>query len=92
MSHDARSSRLQLELEFFANRLKYFRTARGWSQSDLARAVWGETTTKTGIVVAANRQAIAAYELMKSWPDKADLAKIAAALEVSDDESAPAAP
>jgi len=88
----ARDARLRLELELFASRLAYFREARGWSQSDLAREVWGEIETKAGRRVAKNRDMISTYEMGKSWPDPHNLIKIAAALEVDVEELAPAAP
>ena len=80
---------MQMELEAFASRLQHFRTEKGWSQSDLAREVWGEITTKAGRTVAANRDRISTYELAKSWPDPHNLIKIAAALGVPPEELAP---
>lgn len=80
---------MQLELEQFASRLQAFRTAKGWSQSDLAREVWGVLTTKAGREVAKNRDRISTYEMGKSWPDPHNLMKIANALGVSPEELAP---
>jgi len=79
----------QIELERFASRLQHFRTEKGWSQSDLAREVWGEIETKAGRKVARNRDRISVYEMGKAWPDPHNLVKIAAALGVSPEELAP---
>jgi len=80
---------MQMELEQFASRLQHFRTDKGWSQSDLAREVWGEIETKAGRTVARNRDRISTYEMGKSWPDPHNLMKIASALGVSPEELAP---
>jgi transcriptional regulator with XRE-family HTH domain len=80
---------MQMELEQFANRLHAARIAKGWSQSDLARRVWGELTTKAGRKVARNRDRISAYEKGKSWPDPHNLKKIAEALGMTEAELAP---
>jgi transcriptional regulator with XRE-family HTH domain len=80
---------MQMELEQFASRLQHFRNEKGWSQSDLAREVWGEMETKTGRKVARNRDRISTYEMGKSWPDPANLAKIANVLDVPAEELAP---
>jgi ribosome-binding protein aMBF1 (putative translation factor) len=60
---------MQIELEQFADQLYAARIAKGWSQSELARQVWGELTTKAGRKVARNRDRISTYEKGKSWPD-----------------------
>jgi transcriptional regulator with XRE-family HTH domain len=80
---------MQMELEAFASRLQHFRIAKGWSQSDLAREVWGVIKTKAGREVAKNRDRISAYEMGKSWPDPHNLKKIADALGVPPEELAP---
>lgn len=80
---------MQMELEQFASRLQQFRTEKGWSQSDLAREVWGVTKTKAGREVAKNRDRISTYEMGKSWPDPHNLMKIADALSVPPEELAP---
>jgi transcriptional regulator with XRE-family HTH domain len=80
---------MQLELEQFANRLQQLRTDRGWSQSDLAREVWGDTTNRSGRKVAKNRDRISTYEMGKSWPDPHNLVKLANALGVTPEELAP---
>ena len=80
---------MQMELEQFASRLHRLRTEKGWSQSDLAREVWGELETRAGRKVAKNRDRISTYEMGKSWPDPHNLMKIAGALGVSPEELAP---
>jgi transcriptional regulator with XRE-family HTH domain len=80
---------MQMELEAFASRLHHFRSAKGWSPSELARQVWGEMTTRSGRKVAKNRDRISVYEKGKSWPDPHNLMKIANALGVSPEELAP---
>lgn len=80
---------MQIELQQFARRLQHFRTEKGWSPSELARQVWGETTTKAGRKVAKNRDRISVYEMGKSSPDPHNLVKIAKALGVSPEELAP---
>jgi transcriptional regulator with XRE-family HTH domain len=80
---------MQMELEQFANRLHDARSAKGWSQSELARQVWGELTTKAGRKVARNRDRISTYEKGKSWPDPHNLKKIAEALGMTQAELAP---
>jgi transcriptional regulator with XRE-family HTH domain len=80
---------MQMELEAFASKLQHLRTERGWSQSDLAREVWGEIETRAGRKVAKNRDRISTYEMGKSWPDPHNLTKIASALGVSPEELAP---
>jgi transcriptional regulator with XRE-family HTH domain len=80
---------MQMELEQFADRLHDARTAKGWSQSELARQVWGELTTKEGRKVARNRDRISTYEKGKSWPDPHNLKKIAEALGMTPTELAP---
>ena len=80
---------MQMELEQFASRLQHLRTEKGWSQSDLAREVWGELETRAGRKVAKNRDRISTYEMGKSWPDPHNLMKIANALGVSPEDLAP---
>jgi transcriptional regulator with XRE-family HTH domain len=80
----------QIELERFAKKLQAARTKKGWSQSDLARAVWGShTNQRTGKVGAKNRDRISVYEAGKSFPDPHNLVKIADVLGVSPEALAP---
>jgi transcriptional regulator with XRE-family HTH domain len=80
---------MQMDLDAFADRLQHYRKNQGWSQSDLAREVWGEITLKTGRKAAKNRDRISTYEMGKSWPDPQNLAAIAKALGVTAEELAP---
>jgi transcriptional regulator with XRE-family HTH domain len=81
---------MQMQIEQFARKLQRLRVARGWSQSDLAREVWGEITVKsTGRKAARNRDRISTYERGKSWPDPHHLAKIAEVLGVTPEDLAP---
>jgi transcriptional regulator with XRE-family HTH domain len=81
---------MQMQIEQFASTLQQLRVAKHWSQSDLAREVWGEITNpNTGRKVAKNRDRISSYEMGKSWPDPHNLTKIANALGVSPEELAP---
>lgn len=78
------------ELEQFSRRLFQLMTDRGWSQSDLAREVWGERTNeKTGYKEAVNRDRISSYIRGRSYPDPKNLGKLAEALGVPPDELAP---
>ena len=80
---------MEMELEQFANRLQALRSEKGWSQSELARQVWGEIETKEGKKVARNRDRISVYEKGKSRPDPHNLKAIARALGVTPEELAP---
>lgn len=80
---------MQMELDAFADRLQHYRKSQGWSQSDLAREVWGEITMKNGRKAAKNRDRISTYEMGKSWPDPHNLTMIAKALGVTPEELAP---
>jgi transcriptional regulator with XRE-family HTH domain len=68
------------DLQGFARRLKEMRVAKGWKQSDLARAVWGEKQNKDGRMVAKNRDRISQYEQARGYPTAPNLKKIADAL------------
>lgn len=80
---------LKIGLVEFARRLHDLRTARGWNQSDLAREVWGEVEDNRGRMVARNRDRISQYEQGRSFPDPANLRRIADVFGVSIDELAP---
>jgi hypothetical protein len=64
-------------------------TAKGFSNSDLARRVWGETTDNKGYKVARNRDRIAVYLQGKGFPEPATLHKITQKLGVAKEELAP---
>ena len=79
----------RLEMQEFARKLHDLRTSKGMSQSDLARAVWGETTDTKGNRVAKNRDRISQYEMGKSIPEPHNLVALAEALDVDAKELAP---
>jgi len=62
---------------------------KGWDNSDLARAVWGETTDTKGYKVAKNRDRISVYLHGAGFPKPSTLHKIAEVLGVAKDELAP---
>ena len=74
--------------DMLAVNLKYLRAMHGWSQSELARRVWGSIPTKTGRLVAKNRDRISVYEKGKSQPRQRHLEAIATALGVRADDLA----
>lgn len=65
----------------FARRLQYHMSQKGWSNSDMARAVWGERVNKAGHREAVGRDRIATY-LKGTMPQPKTLASLAAALGV----------
>ena len=67
----------QEQLAEFARNLQAFRKDRGWTQSDLAREVWGETTeSRTGKRVAKNRDMISRWESGNSCPSEIKLREV----------------
>lgn len=95
------TSEERLMHEDFARRLHKLMIERGMSQSELARAVWGEIERKDhrgNIVlkgdgepqmVARNRDRISVYLSGKGFPDQKNLAAIAKALRTTPEELAP---
>jgi transcriptional regulator with XRE-family HTH domain len=77
------------EVEQFARRLNQLMLDKGWSQSDLARAAFGETTDKRGYTVARNRDRISTYLRGAGFPDPVNLQKLAEALGTTKEELAP---
>jgi transcriptional regulator with XRE-family HTH domain len=75
----------ELEVQQFSRKLAQLMRAKGWSQSDLARAVWGENDKGYG----RNRDRISVYLQGRGYPDPKNLGLIAEALEVSAEELAP---
>ena len=73
----------------FGRRLQQLLDQKGWNYSDLARAVWGHTETKTGYKVAKNRDRISVYVAGKAVPDTRNLKKIADVFGVEVAELAP---
>lgn len=85
ISSSERSAGLQ-----FARRLKEQRLARGMSQSDLAREIFGEyKDPSTGYVVAKSRDRISVWENGKELPSETHLQMVADALGVDQDVLAP---
>lgn len=79
-------------LEEFARKLHAAMTKKGFSQSDLARAVWGTVTDKRGYEVAKNRDQVSQYLHGKSLPGPENLQKLANALGVATEDLAPPNP
>ena len=79
-------------LKEFARRLYKFMTEKGMSQSDLARAVWGETEDPRGFMVAKNRDRVSQYLNARSLPDPENTLKLANALGVTPEDLIPARP
>ncbi|WP_411508235.1 helix-turn-helix domain-containing protein [Brucella anthropi] len=75
--------------ENFARNLFKAMTDRGMSQSDLARALWGETVTSEGKNAARGRDRISVYLKGRTVPTPSTLKKIAEALGVPLEELAP---
>lgn len=73
----------------FGRRLQQILDQKGMNYSDLARLVWGKTTTKGGYEVAKNRDRISVYVAGKAEPDPRNLRKIADVLGVEIAEIAP---
>jgi transcriptional regulator with XRE-family HTH domain len=72
----------------FARRLQYYMDQQGWSNSDLARAVWGERTNKKGYREAIGRDRIATY-LKGTMPQPKALKQLAEALGVEPHDLSP---
>jgi transcriptional regulator with XRE-family HTH domain len=73
----------------FGRRLQQILDQKGMNYSDLARLVWGKTTTKSGYEVAKNRDRISVYIAGKAFPDPRNLKKIADTLGVEIADLAP---
>jgi len=73
----------------FSKNLHKFLNERDMTQSDLARAIWGETTTPDGKTVAKGRDRISVYLKGNVVPAPATLRKLAEALDVPVEELAP---
>jgi transcriptional regulator with XRE-family HTH domain len=73
----------------FKARLYYLRRQRGWTQSELARRVWGSVEDARGYSVAKHRDRISIYEHGSATPRRESLDAIAKALGVTVSELAP---
>lgn len=79
-----------LDQQTFARNLHQALIDKGWSQSDLARKIWGDRTDPvTGYSVAKNRDRISKYIKGSEVPDPKNLARICEALGMSLEELAP---
>lgn len=79
----------RVEIDQFARKLHAAMNAKGMSNSDLARAVWGEVTDGKGYKVAKNRERIGVYLKGEGFPEPRTLAKLAEALDTTSEELAP---
>jgi transcriptional regulator with XRE-family HTH domain len=79
----------QIEMQQFARRLHQLMTQKGWSNSDLARQVWGETTDTKGYTVAKNRDRVGVYLRGEGLPEPATLEKIAGVFGITKEDLAP---
>jgi transcriptional regulator with XRE-family HTH domain len=69
------------KLKQLGSTIRSHRSAKGWSQSDLARECWGEyENPRTGKKSAKNRDRISSIERGVSWPLPHTLAQIASKL------------
>lgn len=87
--HGGRGGYEKRELRRFAEKLHQLMIEKGLSQSELARAVWGEVTDSRGYAVAKNRDRISAYLRGATVPERTNLTRIAEALDTTVDELAP---
>lgn len=79
----------RLEMQEFGRKLQEFMNEKGMNQSDVARAMWGETVDARGNTVAKNRDRISQYLAGKSFPEPQNLAKLAEVMGVKPEELAP---
>src|ERR1700733_6919190 len=90
VSHSAESApTVEIGQQAFGRRLQQLLDQKGWNYSDLARAVWGKTTTASGYEVAKNRDRISVYISGKAFPDPRNLKRIADTLGVEIADLAP---
>ncbi|OJX48990.1 MAG: hypothetical protein BGO81_10370 [Devosia sp. 66-22] len=76
------------QLGRFKTNIRRLRLARNWSQSDLARHIWGEDTDSRGFAFAKNKHLISRWE-SGTVPEMDNLKLVAEALEVSIEVLAP---
>ncbi|GKY89262.1 helix-turn-helix domain-containing protein [Sinisalibacter aestuarii] len=65
------------------------RRAKGWSQSELARQMWGSVEDSRGYTVAKNRDRISAYERGRATPERETLDLLVKVFDVTIEELAP---
>ncbi len=75
--------------ETFARNLNQIMIDRGVTQSDIARALWGETVTNDGKTAAKGRDRISVYLKGRTVPNQKTLKSIAEVLNVPVEELAP---
>jgi transcriptional regulator with XRE-family HTH domain len=80
---------VEIGQQSFGRRLQRLLDQKGWNYSDLAREVWGKTTTKNGYEVAKNRDRISVYIAGKAFTDPRNLKRIADKLGVEIADLAP---
>jgi transcriptional regulator with XRE-family HTH domain len=73
----------------FGRRLNQLLLERDWTQSDLARQAFGETTDTRGYKVPKNREVISSIINGKSFPSPLNLRRIAKALGMEEDKLLP---
>lgn len=76
-------------LRTFADNLRKARMDRDWSQSDLAREIWGEILGADGRKSARNRDRISVWERGSVVPDPLNLQKLCDVLGIPQEELAP---
>jgi hypothetical protein len=69
--------------ERFAANLRAAMGAKGWSNSDLARAVWGERVNNAGHREARNRDRVAEYLAARGFPSDDTMEKMVEVLETT---------
>jgi transcriptional regulator with XRE-family HTH domain len=74
----------------FAKRLRQLMDQQELTQSDLAAAIWGRYENTENKFVARGRDRISVWTRGKSFPDNANLEKLAKALKVKVSDLAPA--
>ena len=85
-----RTPTFQIAMAQLSRNVQDRRTAKNWSQSDLARKIWGERLDKrTGHMVAKNRDTISRIEMGNRLPHPRTLRQLANALGCTLVELAP---
>lgn len=84
-----RPATAELRNQEFARTLYKLLIEKGWSQSDLARRVFGATKDSRGYNVAKGRDRISVYLRGQAYPEPKTLNKIAKVLRVSVEDLAP---
>lgn len=74
----------------FARRLYHYMGEKGWTNSDLARAVWGEKRNAAGHTEAKGRDRISVYLKGQTMPEARTLKLLADALGVTPEDLCPA--